>query len=78
MKGMAMVSMCECECNDGDHAMGMSKTDAGWFHFFKFTCDDYFRVFINGGTPIAGWFTMENPTGGTPILGHLHMVKWEM
>ena len=32
-------------------------------------------VYINGGTPIAGWFVMENPivksmmTGGTSILG---------
>jgi len=33
-------------------------------------------VSINGGTPIAGWFAVENPiykwmiTGGTPILGN--------
>ena len=39
------------------------------------------EVSINGGIPIAGWFTMENPnlkwmrTGGTPILGHPHVVS---
>ena len=33
-----------------------------------------------GGTPIAGWFTKENPikkwmmTGGTPILGNPHTI----
>jgi hypothetical protein len=33
----------------------------------------------NGGTAIAGWFVMENShqkfmrTGGTPILGNLHL-----
>ena len=36
-------------------------------------------VSINGGTPIAGWFMMENPhrtwmrTGGTPISGNHHI-----
>ena len=38
------------------------------------------NVSINGSTPIAGWFIMGTPiykwmmTGGTPILGHLHMM----
>ena len=38
-----------------------------------------FGVSINGESPIAGWFIVENPnlkwmrTGGTPISGNLHM-----
>ena len=38
-----------------------------------------YGVSVNGGTPIAGWFMMENPNlkwmmnRGTPILGNLHM-----
>ena len=38
-------------------------------------------VSIHGGAQ-NGWFTMESPiykwmmTGGTPILGHLHMILW--
>ena len=40
----------------------------------------YVGVSINGGTPIAGWFTREDPiakwmiTGDTPISGNLHVV----
>ena len=40
---------------------------------------DHMRVSINRGTPIAGWFQMENPnlkwmiTRGTSILGNLHI-----
>jgi hypothetical protein len=35
---------------------------------------------LNGSTPIAGWFMMENPnitwmmTGGSPILGNIHII----
>ena len=29
----------------------------------------YMGVSINGGTPIAGWFTMENPKQKLMILG---------
>ena len=33
-----------------------------------------------GGTPIAGWFRMENAkwmmTRGTPILGNFQLKKW--
>ena len=39
----------------------------------------------HGGTPIAGWLIMENPSingwfGGTPISGNLHIVRllWQM
>jgi hypothetical protein len=31
------------------------------------TCDDHWRS--HGATPIAGWFTMENPHGKTHDLG---------
>ena len=53
-------------------------------HEFSTDCDAINRghlgVSWNGGTPIAGWFTRENPTikwmrtGGTPISGNLRLV----
>ena len=38
----------------------------------------YLGVSINGGSPIAGWFTTEDPSkmddfGSTPISGNLHI-----
>ena len=35
-----------------------------WFHgiFIGISWEFHLGVSINGGTPIAGWFMMENPT----------------
>ena len=35
----------------------------------------YMEVSINGGTPIAGWFTMENPNLKLMIEGYPHFRK---
>ena len=40
---------------------------------------DFFGGSMNGIPPIAGWFIMETPrkwmmTGGTPVLGNLHVI----
>ena len=46
-----------------------------------YTTNDIYGVSIDMGTPIAGWFILENPiyrwmiTGGTPILGNPHIPR---